>query len=1124
MNKALKHSLLYTFILLLTALVLTATGVYAWYTSVMRIYTSDGNKQDTNIGIRINLLFERLRPADFPAGSTITFPDDTTATFDPNAEWGTPANPYIISLPRHMINLYALQESGYFYDRYISQNYDNGDPETGNYNGTSIKPYFLVCETDATPVCVNGVRNGQSIKINPVGNDEYPFIGTIGGAQAAGTATAPNGKTSISSVIANFTVEVTDDMTDIGLFGKIGYLGTEPDNASEGQTFTGSISGVSDLLLYDVKIVSAATTDGDRDDDHLWESDASNNVRYEEDHHVGILAGHIEYAAIKNISVYYSSDSITAIDVHAGEGANYLSDSGIIGLVYNLNPETSGNSIGCATGTTIAGSAKGEGNEWGASIDMKTMFNRLRNTYGTVHPYVISRTTGGTTHYLCIDENGGIYDSTSASDAAHWSGTSGKIYTTVNGTKYYLRQYNTTMLQTTTSENDATSWTGNNNYLNITSGRYTYYVSYNSGSGTNGWSAPHSTSYRATIARATTANPESFPQTYVSAETVIIDEAEGTTTIIPTDYATYGSITYSGNTNDVVYYQSEDGGSFVFAERTDSAKELYAMFHGKSARFFPKTVTTITKSAQTEAGFTISNGGNYLNAQYNNGASFAGGTSFDDATVWMLDQQGYLYTYLDTNPGNALSTGTNDYVKYYLNASNAGTLSLATSGSTVWTKSEDAGHEGTLTYQSGGLTWYMRYNGGTWDAYPASTSYNIHSGNYYFGVSGTDFATVASANAAAWFVDGSKLGTLINGTVYYLVGSTDGSGDLSLTTTRANGTDWNYTLSGGTMTYTAGGRTWHLFALDGELRVCPYDSVALISQEGYYLNRASATAVSAGTDASSATAWNFNNGVISTYYNGNTYYLNASGSTVSLSTTQSTTWTKNNDSTLSYTYNGAPWYLVYSGGWKALPSLNLVDVHSGTDYLSSSGTSVTNSAGAPAYWIADGNKLYTVDGTTIRYLRARASGLDLVTAAANGTEFTYDSTNKRLSFVVNGTTYYVIFNGTNWTVSTSTVSSGPISSGNSYLNANATTISRGTNANQATQWTYDESTGRIYTTINNTPYYLRGLLADTQTRSTTNLTVTNNANDSGTTWDFTGGNLSCDLTVDGSSVTYHLVL
>ncbi|MBQ9481450.1 MAG: hypothetical protein IJU84_04730, partial [Clostridia bacterium] len=227
MYKKVRKTLLivFTTVLLSVITAFSLAVVFAYYSNLPRVYTDDNTSEIARIGMRINLLFDRLNPDDFTNGTTITYAEGRTGEFDNTKPWGSKDNPYIISLPRHMLNLYALQTSGYFYDRYIKNNYDNND----NYKENSQEvPYFLVCGTDGTPIAIDGKRNGSNIEIKPIGNEQYPFIGVVGGAQVAGNAEAPNGYESKSSVIANFTVAVTgDDQTDVGLFGKIGYLGDE---------------------------------------------------------------------------------------------------------------------------------------------------------------------------------------------------------------------------------------------------------------------------------------------------------------------------------------------------------------------------------------------------------------------------------------------------------------------------------------------------------------------------------------------------------------------------------------------------------------------------------------------------------------------------------------------------------------------------------------------------------------------------------------------------------------------------------------------------------------------------------------------------------------------------------
>ena len=136
--------------LLLATAVLT---VYAYFTTVAYVYTADGNKQVAHLGMNLSLLFDKLKITD-----DNTLVDDTTQlpfiqsidangtatyyTYDKDAKWGTAQNPYVISDIRHLQNLSALQDIGYFYDLIIVENFDANGNYTANSNS---KPYFLVC-------------------------------------------------------------------------------------------------------------------------------------------------------------------------------------------------------------------------------------------------------------------------------------------------------------------------------------------------------------------------------------------------------------------------------------------------------------------------------------------------------------------------------------------------------------------------------------------------------------------------------------------------------------------------------------------------------------------------------------------------------------------------------------------------------------------------------------------------------------------------------------------------------------------------------------------------------------------------------------------------------------------
>ena len=1065
-------------ILYLLAILSVAVSV-AWFSGLVKIRTSDDETgYITKTGMRINLLFNRLNPSEFSNGSTIEYPDGTTATFDNSASWGSKENPYIINESRHVVNLYALQSSGYFNERYIEKNYSNGE----YIANSDIKPYFLVCDTDAKPISVNGQIKGKNIEIEPIGNDEYPFIGCIGGAQVEGTATAPNGKTAKDSILANFTVNPKKDTPDVGLFGKIGYLGDESTAVSVNgvDTFSGAVSGISNLVLYDIKIISKPGNTASRDENHLWSSDISNNIKFSEDHHVGILAGHIEYAAIENISVYYSSDSISAIDVDQSS-ANYLTDSGIIGLVYNLNPTVEGNSIGSETGSTIAGRVEGAGEEWGGSIDMLKMHTRLQSTLS--------------------------------------------------------------------------------------------------------------------VAKQNT-------PTYATAETVVIDEVNGTTTTTPTQTTNY----QNADVGDAVIrtYQSELGGSFVFADDTNATSSArYNLFHGKSLTYFPKTVTTYTFKNQFENGFTISNGGNYLTvSNQNDNISVGVGNDSENATVWVLDDTNHLNCKVEN--GNTISV-------YYLNSDVNGNLTVSETASTTWTKDSD----GTMVAKINGLDYYLSYNNG-WYTYPFADSFTISTGNNYFGRndSTTNLSGTATTAAKLKFENG-KIYSFINGSVRYL--NADGEnlsfGDTATTanwvydegkfycldsnnmrwylcfdnnewklfpehsfhyifsgndylsctetgvvnSTAGNSVKWAwdkyngriytvidneiYYLNGGTklsvsktaetewmyinnkFCYSNNGDTWYLVDDNGSWGVYPSDTVYLISQNGKYLTIQNNGSVSAVNDSDVALRFMYDNtnGALYTVYNGDIYYINADNYSISASTALNTSWNKTADNSFNYNNNGETFTLIYNNGWVAYPQNNFATIHCDTDYLAASSDNLSNSQ-TPFYWIQDNDgKLSTIYNNTRYYLRATATGISLTNNSQQATAFSINSANKTISYSYNNNTYYLVFDEDRWGVSETARKGFKISvtGGNTtyYLNADTNKVSTGTNETAATSWKYNGSSGTISTVINDTTYYLQAAYETNNKVNSTNLKVTTNQSNA-TTFTYSNNNLSCLI----GNTTHYLTL
>ena len=444
------------------AMILVATlSVYAYFTTRVYVYTEDG-KEVAHVGMNLQLLFGKLSGVTpgtnlgipsynvVDANGNIVYSDGTTTSndttnkgawanattgttqylhyndgteanptpYDPDAPWGSAQNPYIISEARHLQNLSALQNVGYFDLLYVANNFDTN----GNYiAGSASIPYFLIC-TDTTsttsgavagrPITISGT---ELAAIKPIGSAEHPFIGVIGGAFTTGTTTVigadttatTDDKTSSVSAIHGFKVQTNTNQTDVGLFGYVGFLGKEPTTAELTEAmkvttyvpaFEGVFSSIQDMLISDVQVTVASPTLGENISElfmPFWEkffgngdgtvadgevlhrftfSGESNAAElFHETHHIGIFAGHVSYALIDDISVYYSDNSIYALDVtgvkndNGDPTGNYYSASGILGMMYNMNctvqnPTDGGNCI-VLLGTGTSNEEVGTGGE-----------------------------------------------------------------------------------------------------------------------------------------------------------------------------------------------------------------------------------------------------------------------------------------------------------------------------------------------------------------------------------------------------------------------------------------------------------------------------------------------------------------------------------------------------------------------------------------------------------------------------------------------------------------------------------------------------------------------------------------------------------------------------------------
>ena len=497
---------LLTAISVITALLICTAGViaYAYFSTLPRVYTENG-REIARLGMNLSLLFDKIDPEEVADGTSLGILESKTTDandkevlnyyeYDSEAEWGTPENPYVLSELRHLQNLSVLQNIGYFDKLYISKNYDNGvykgDGSTAA-PGDPIMPYFLVCKADGTTVTIDG----GGVSIEPIGNDEYPFIGYVGGAFVANTQTAVGSTlTSDTSAFYNIKVTTDEDEIDVGFFGSISYLGTEPEytvdangNIIYDTSFAGAVSTVRDILLADVEIKVEQKTFIEKIADHLFTysklSEADKLLVAHEDHHIGILAGHVEYATVELISVHYSSDDRSAIDLLHTD-ASYYSSGTILGFIYNMNPIINADgTIGTGSGTSSADiivSVNGAGSGGGLAS-------------GTGRGYVTASEIFAKYSYTEKNRNGGqiVWEYIYYEGEVQKANSGILIYELPNGT-YTLDDGNTPVTVELVSDKNggktAVAVCGENTWSTFmlrrgTTAPYTYYT-YKSGTGT----------------------------------------------------------------------------------------------------------------------------------------------------------------------------------------------------------------------------------------------------------------------------------------------------------------------------------------------------------------------------------------------------------------------------------------------------------------------------------------------------------------------------------------------------------------------------------------------------------------------------------------------------------------
>jgi len=192
----------------------------------------------------------------------------------PDNTWGVDINnPFLIQNTGHMKNLEVLN--------------NRGDLSADSY-------YFEIMPNEQDPVSNQPMIDMTGIYMEPIGNDDYPFIGKLNGSD---------------SVIKNVTVVANHSQIDIGLFGIIGVG-----------------ASVHNLILQNPTITSINNYVGIVPNLHKTVKMGVNQEKC----HIGVLCGHLE-GNIGNISI---KDAVIDINSPATTGyMDYFSAYTTVGYV-----------------------------------------------------------------------------------------------------------------------------------------------------------------------------------------------------------------------------------------------------------------------------------------------------------------------------------------------------------------------------------------------------------------------------------------------------------------------------------------------------------------------------------------------------------------------------------------------------------------------------------------------------------------------------------------------------------------------------------------------------------------------------------------------------------------------
>ena len=398
-------------------------------------------------------------------------------------------------------------------------------------------------------------------------------------------------------------------------------------------------------------------------------------------------------------------------------------------------------------------------------------------------------------------------------------------------------------------------------------------------------------------------NNTTVPETYLSSETVVINENTGETHVYEGSWDNINFQTNtgqsSGNPVKNRYYATDYAGKYYFNDSNGNG--VFMCLYGEGSRM-PKTVITYTVTTDEQDAFNISCGGRYLTVADGSITS----TDKDNSSKWVLESDGRMYAYYNKKER---------YDQYYLGASGSSGVFISETATTVWA------FDGNGLYTIiDGSKYYLGLNSDNQWCLCLLIAPNQYQHNYqiisngtgkYLKVAGADsFTETTNKNEAThFFFSNENQGYVTyyyNGTLYYL-----GQKDGSFSNTATN---WVKTTQG----YLKAGDTDYYLMYDNGWKIVDCGLYYTISYDNNYLNlNANQNCVTNG-NSGNATWWKFSesgtnypSGTIRA--KGTNKYLRGESYSLKISTSPMT-W-QNSNGKLFNDDDYLPVYLTYSSGW-----------------------------------------------------------------------------------------------------------------------------------------------------------------------------------------------------------------